>query len=70
MATVKKAKVASSKGAKKKYNYEGKPIKPCVFLSQGKRMICAEYETGGLVLDSNKKALPWAEIVVKATITQ
>ena len=68
MSGAKKAKIASAKGAKKKYSYNGKVIKPCVFLSQGRRMVCAEYETGGIVVDANKNALPWAEVVTKATI--
>ena len=69
MAGAKKAKIASAKGAKKKYSYEGKVINPCVFLSKGTRMICAEYETGGIVVDANKNALPWAEVLLKATIS-
>jgi|GEM_PF-6164223 len=59
MAGAKKAKVASSKGAKVKFTIEGKAIKPCVLLAKGRRMVCAEFETGGIVLDATKSPLSW-----------
>ena len=66
MAGAKKAKVASAKGAKVKFMIEGKVIKPCVLLAKGKRMVCAEYESGGVVLDSAKNPLPWKGAILIA----
>jgi hypothetical protein len=70
MAAQKKAKIASAKGAKKKFSFDGKVIKPCLFVSKNKKLICAEYETGGLVVSKAGDVLSWTDVMADAKIIE
>ncbi len=65
MAGPKKAKVASSKTAVKKFKFGGKIVKPCVYKGNGKTIVCGEYDGGGIVFNEAKQVIPWSELKTK-----